>query len=449
MRKNRIWPVLLAALLPLLLSGCMMSASVEELYSLPQLPEEYQALGKQLDAILASGAEYTAPTAGTNLQSVQLEDLDGDGNEEALAFFRSNSEERPLKIYIFRADGETYEQAAVIEGSGTYIHSIHYEDMDGDGVKEIIVSWRAGTEVQAMAVYVLEDLEPIVSMSAAYARYEVIDLDGDDVKELVILRSGEGDSAGSLADYYDWDGNSLVLQSTARLSMSVAELQWMEVGTLQNGETALFITGRVTGVEETSRAVTDILVYRQPDLTNIVLNSATGVSSQIYRFLNLQPTDINADGVTEVPMPAELPSGTEEIYWKIYWFSYDAEGSMLRQAITYHNQADGWYLVIPDEWDGHFTVIQDNGSTTERATTFYSVNSRQIDKKLLTIYTLTGNNRETQATVNGRSILRRQPNVIYAAEFSADYADWRYAVDREELMECFSPILAQWSTGEE
>ena len=116
---KRKWVFLLAAVLPLLLSGCMLSASVEDLYVLPQLPIEYKDLSAQIDAILADGAEYTSPAAGTNLQSVQLVDLDGDGNEEALAFFRSSSEESPLKIYIFRGKGETYEQAAILFGIHT------------------------------------------------------------------------------------------------------------------------------------------------------------------------------------------------------------------------------------------------------------------------------------------------------------------------------------------
>ena len=448
-RAERWMLLLLLALLPVALGGCMMTASVEDLYTLPRLPEEYQALNARIDEILASGAEYTSPTAGTNLQSVQLEDLDGDGVAEALAFFRSNSEERPLKVYIFRAVDETYEQAAVIEGSGTSIHSINYEDMNGDGVKEILVSWRVSAEVQAMAVYSLQNLEPQLLMSTAYARYEVVDLDGDDMQELVVLRGDESESGASLADYYDWDGGSLLLGSSARLSMSVAELQWVQTGALQNGETAVFVTGRVAGVEETSRAVTDILVYRQPDLANIVLSSDTGVSSQIFRFVSLQPTDINGDGVTEVPQPAELPAEGEETYWKIYWFSYGADGTPERETITYHNLSDSWYLVIPDEWNGHFTVRQDNASTTEHATTFYSVSGRRLSEALLTIYTLTGDNRETQAAAGGRTILRRQAGAIYAVSYTEAYDKWRYAISAEELAENFNPILTQWRIEED
>ena len=442
--------LLLMAALPLLLSGCMLSASVESLYVLPQLPVEYKDLSAQIDAILADGAEYTSPAAGTNLQSVQLVDLDGDGNEEALAFFRTASEESPLKIYIFRSEGDTYEQAAIIDGSGTSIHSIQYVDMDGNGIQEILVVWRVSAEVQTMCVYSMADLKPVQLLSSPYASYEVMDLDGDNVQELLIVHSDEAESGATLADYYDWDGRSLLLKSTAKLSMSVAELQWIQAGTLRGGETAVFVTGRVTGVEETSRAVTDILVYREPDLTNIVLSSSTGVSTEIFRFLNLQPTDINNDGVTEVPMPAALPGDTGgEAYWKIYWRSYDAAGEPAHQAITYHNLTDSWYLLVPEEWDGHFTVRQDNTSTMEHATTFYSVSGDRIESELLTIYTLTGSDRETQAVKDGRAILRRQPTTVYAVRFASGYDQWRYAIDESSFIERFSAIVTQWNLGED
>ena len=441
--------VLFSAILPLL-TGCMMTASVEDLYSLPQLPTEYQALSAKIEAILAAGAETTSPTSGANLQSVQLEDLDGDGVQEAIAFFRNNNDERPMKICIFRALGETYEQASVIEGSGTSIHSIRYLDMNGDGVKEILVSWRVSAEVQALAVYRLASLQPEILMSAAYARFETIDLDNDDVLELVVLRSDETESVASVADLYDWDGESIILRSSARLSVTVSELQWVQEGTLENGECAVFVTGRVAGVEETSRAVTDILVCREGELSNIVLSQTTGVSSQIARFVNLQPMDINGDGATEIPMPAALPTedGGEE-KWKIYWFSFSADGTATRREITYHNQTDSWYLLIPNEWDGHFALVQNNADTNAHTTTIYSLRGSRIGSPVLTIHTFTGENREAQAVRSGGTILRRQPNAVYTVSYHVDYFGWRYAVSEEDVVERFNAITTQWSMGEE
>jgi len=449
MTRRTVWIWL--CLLPLALCGCMMSASPEDLYALPQLPKEYESLNAHLSEILSSGAEYAPPQAGGNLPAVQMVDLDGDGSDEVLAFFRVNSAERPLKIYVFQAAGDDYVEAALLEGTGTSFHSVRYEDMDGDGVQEILISSRVSTEVQAVSVYTMKDLEPLRLMSTPYARYEVVDLDGDDDQELVVLRSDESEAGLSLADFYDWDdGNSsLQLHSTARLSVSVAALQWMQVGALREGETAVFVTGRDAGADETSRAITDILVYRQPELINIALSSDTGVSSQIFRFLNLQPTDINGDGATEVPRPAALPSEPgEEEYWKIYWHSYHIDGSDELQATTYHNQTDNWYLLIPEAWDGHFTVRQSNASSAVHATTFYTVRGRTLGDELLTIYTLTGTNRESQAAKTGRAILRRRTDIVYAVSFSDTYDSWRYAVERSVIEENFKPIDKRWSMGE-
>ena len=456
MLKKKIILLLAAAFLPLLLSGCMLSASADELYALPQLPEEYQALRARIAEVLDSGAEYAAPQAGGNLPPVQMVDLNGDGNDEALAFFRVSSEERPLRIHIFQAVDDDYRQAAVIEGSGTAIHSVRYEDMDGDGVREILVSWRVSAEVRSLSIYSMQNLEPLPLMSAPYARYELSDLDGDDDLELVLLRSDDTEAGLTVADYYDWDSgySGLSLRSTARLSASVASLQGIRAGALMEGEKAIFVTSRDTGTNDTSRAVTDILAYRNPDLVNIVLSSDTGVSTQTFRYLNpnLLPSDINGDGATDVPRPAALLSdagenGGEE-YWKIYWHSYDLDGSDQRQVITYHNLTDGWYLTIPEGWDNRFTVRQNNVSSAIHATTFYSVRGGQTEDELLTIYTLTGTDREAQAAKSGRAILRRMGDTVYAVSYSSQYEQWRWAVEPSTVAEGFAPIVKRWSMSE-
>ena len=457
MLKKKLFLLLAAAVLPLLLGGCMMSASADELYALPQLPDEYQALSARLSEVLDGGAEYAAPQAGGNLPPVQMVDLTGDGSDEALAFLRFTSEEKPLRIHIFQAEGEDYRQAAVIEGSGTAIHSVRYEDMDGDGVREILVSWRVSAEVRSLSVYSMKGLEPVLLMSAPYARYEVSDLDGDGGLELVVLRSDDTEAGLTLADYYDWDsGNSgLSLHSTARLSVPVAALQGIRAGALMEGEKAIFVTSRDAGTNDTSLAVTDILAYRSPDLVNIVLDSDTGVSTQIFRYLNpsLLPEDLNGDGATDVPRPAALPSEPdaegETSYWKLYWHSYDIDGADQRQAVTYHNLTDGWYLNIPDGWDNRFTVRQTNTSSTVHKTTFYSVRGGRIADELLTIYTLTGTDREAQAIKSGRSILRRMGgDTVYAVSYTGAYKEWRYAVEPGVVAENFKPIVKRWSMSE-
>lgn len=445
----RNWSRVLAGavclLLPLVLTGCMFTASFEDLYEVPQLPNEYTELRGQIESILSDGAEYATPTSGSNIQSVQLVDLDGDGVEEALAFFRNSNEEKPLKIYIFRAAEDSYEQAALIEGSGTAIHSVSYVDMDGDGIREIIVGWRVNAESQAVGVYSIRNFEPKLLMEGLYTQYEVLDFDGDGMQEMILLRSDtEGDP---VAEYYDWEAQSLQVHSFARLSMTMAELERVDVGALRGGETALF----VTGVAEDTQAITDILTYHQDTITNIVRNDVTGVSSEIFRYTDLWPQDIDGDGVTEVPMPVRLPSSSGvpgDTYWQVVWRNYNTRGQGGVAATTYHNTTDGWYLVLPEEWDGQIAVRQVY-STDERGIVFSVISlDGESFQDFLGIYTISGSNREYKAARNNRFVLKRQVDTIYTAAFLDGNDGWQYAISQENLNERFHLIIREWDPGE-
>ena len=305
-RIQRMLTAVAGLLLLLSASGCGFSFSPTDLYSLPQLPEEYTELNSSLNQLLESGAEYAAPVSGSNIQPVQLEDLDGDGEEEALAFFRNSADEKPLKIYIFTAGKQGYEQAAVIEGTGTSIYSIAYEDLDQDGRKELLVGWRVNTDLLALSVYTLRSGEPEeLVQGTSYVKYAVNDLNQDGLWELVVLRADE--EGNGIADYYCWQEEEFQLRTSARITSTMAELSQqgrVKSGVLQDGTPALF----VTGVEESAWMVTDILTVKNGELVNILLSDVTGVSSEIAPFSSLYPEDINGDGITEVPHPEPIPA---------------------------------------------------------------------------------------------------------------------------------------------
>lgn len=170
---------LVTGILALALSGCMFTTPEASLYRLPKLAGEYESLETQIDALLSTGGEYAAPTSGSNLQSVQMIDLDGDGVEEAVAFFRFPNDEKPMKIYIFKAKGDSYEQYARIEGTSSLIYSVNYADLDGDGLREILVGYRSSSDVQGLSIYPMTAGSPEALLITGYSRYANIDMNGD------------------------------------------------------------------------------------------------------------------------------------------------------------------------------------------------------------------------------------------------------------------------------
>ena len=435
-----------ALLLALSLSGCggfNIEFNPEELYALPELPAKYTELNARLNAILEDGAEYAAPMSGANIQPVQLTDLDGDGQQEAIAFFRKAEDEKPLKIYIFSAKGDSYEQSAVIEGSGASVYSVVYTDLDGDGRTELIVGWRVNAELQALSVYALDAAGPQELLrSVSYVRYASIDLDGDGLRELVVLHADE--EGDGVADCYDWRTGTLAAQSPARISVTMAELSQqgrLTTGTLKGGTPALF----VTGVTEQSGAVTDILALRNGELTNIVLSEATGVSGEIAPFYGLYPMDINGDGWTEVPAPASSDGAPP--FHRIDWRAFGLDGAGEAAAATYHCVEDGWYLQLPEAWVGRVETERSSVGG-DAGVTFYVLNEEGArGAAILRITALTGTGREVRATRGNRFPLSRQSDVIYTAELP-ESPPWDQAMTAEEVREAFSLIAREWIPGD-
>ena len=451
MQRAKKWAALLLMMsLSLVLAGCAMpklTLDPEELYALPELPARYTTLNQQLNAIQESSAEYAAPVSGSNIQPVQMVDLDGDGREEALAFFRQSDGEKPLKIYVFTDNGNSYTQTAVIEGSGLAVYSIAYSDMNGDGRMELIVGWRVSMDLQALTVYALEPGGARELARSNYVKYAVADLNGDGMQELTVFRANQ-DGVGA-ADCYLWKNGALTLSSTIRVSMTMAELSQqgkVTVGTLRSGEPALF----VTGVAEGMRAMTDVLLLRGGELNNAVLSPTTGVSGESSRFRALYPADINGDGVTEVPRTAalyceELEGDTAQ---RVDWISFDAAGAAIRVLSTYHAIEDGWYLQLPDGWADTIYVGR-SASADEASVTFYMGDSRdQSYTPVLRITTLSGSNRERLAVRTGRFILGRNGGVIYAGELLKGNEGWADGVTEDEVRNAFSLIAPEWSDGD-
>lgn len=419
-----------AVLLALLLSGCTFNTTAESLFTLPQLPLEYTDLSRQINELIAGGYEYASPASGRNIQSVQMVDLDGDGDEEAVAFFRRSSDEKQLKIIIFRANNDTYDRFCTIESSGTSVDSVYYRDLTGDGQRELVVGWRISTDVQTVAVYHVAQ-EPTVLLQSGYVRYSIEELDGDGIPSLLLLRTDEG--GGSVAEFYSWRDESMAVTYTAHLSGTMADLTQGSVvsGKLSEETPAVF----VTGVNEENMAVTDVLIYREGSgLVNVAVDRRTGSSGIAFEYMQLRPQDIDDDGVTEIPSPATPQSGDG----LVHWLHLDRYGNTSVAAATYHNFSGDWYFTLPEEWRGRVSVQTYELSANEWQTTL------QVDgDAVAAIFTLSGENRENRALRGNRVVLRRQTATVYAGEILPQGAQW--GLTEEFLRQNFHLTIQQWA----
>ena len=132
------------------------------------------------------------------------------------------------------------------------------------------------------------------------------------------------------------------------------------------------------------------------------------------------------------------------LFRSVQWMQYDLWGEATVVSTTYYNGEDGWYLEMPEGWQGRVALSRlDNSGSGERGVLFYPYSAQQSEgvamRPFLSIYRLTGPNRMTRANAEGRFILLEEDDVIYAAQFH-DGSGWDCGVDQEGLRALFHLI---------
>lgn len=433
----------------LALSGCF-SNTVDELYCPPKLPQDYVQLDARINALREElGAEYASPKTGGNTAPVQLQDLDGDGQSESIVtFFRAGSGEQPLKIYVFRRNADnSYDVAHTIQGDGLAIQSVKYVDLDGDGDKEIVVSWRMGARQFLLTPYQLTQAGAMQLAEISYNHgYTDCDLNQDNLRELMVFRVDDTAPDNGWAELYAYSDGQVALTASAPLSNNAGGDASIREGSLKDSIPAVYISSK-----SGDGTVTDVFALRKGELQNITLDERTGVSAQTLRYVEISPADINRDGILELPEPVALkeyaPTGTASNFWLIRWRQFNVDGGSQVVQTTYHNFSDGWYLAVPDNWVSQVTISRDDSRSSqgERAVVFshWNGNENIPPREFLRVYRLEGENRELRAERGERFVLLRSSRLIYAAEFTD--IGWDSGVARETLGSRFALSRTEWS----
>ena len=424
--------VLLLAALLFCLSGCY-SGNIDQFFSLPMASEEYRQLQSLIDEELASGSEYAAPTHGSYRQSVQLSDVDGDGADEALAFFRDAA--KNPRINIYDSENGEYRLVLSLSGEGSSIERIDYADLTGDGRKELLVSWQISAGVSVLSVYSLAGWSGNALLSTDSTEFVTGDINSDGCDELLNLRAAN--STTYLIDQYTFPLGQEPQATSAALSADISALQRLRIIKIAGDAPALLAESTLT----TGDLVSDLFVCRDGSLINLTMNRTTQISETRRSYSLVYAQDIDGDGCTEIPHPQQLYSRGDEVFWSIAWFRYDASGRASTVMTTYHCVTENWYLVLPSGWDVGLTVRRDDSVSGERAVILSRLRSDGSLEDYVAIYAITGENRYERSKLESRFLLQEEGTTVYAAEI----LDGK--TDENTIRSRFHVIYTDWSSG--
>ncbi len=422
------------------LAGCSMPA-VEQMYRLPKRSEDYNNLQSAIDTAM-SGLEYCAPLTGENQQTVQMADLDGDGQDEYLLFAKGN-QDKPLKILVFKDVDDTFVNICNVECNGSAFDQIEYVDMDNNDGVEIVVGRQLSDQViRSASVYTLSDGELLQLTSVNYTKFLTVDMDGNSFAELFVLRPGQTETDSGVAELYCMHNGVIERYNEVNMSQPADKLKRLIVGKLVGGKTAVYVASAVGD----TALITDVYTLLDGKLANVTLSNESGTSIQTMRNFYVYADDIDNDGIVELPSLITMKplSGvvSADMHHLIRWYAMTPDGAEVDKMYTYHNFVGGWYIQMDGRWSMRLVALN-LGYQTE----FYIWDENFISaQKLMTVSAFTGQSREEQGLSQGRFILHKTESVVYSALLESCAEE--YGLDREKVVYSFRMIQQDWKTGE-
>lgn len=438
MRRNRIFLCVLLCLA--LLTGCRIR-TVDQMYRLPRRSESYNDLQSAIDSAM-NGLEYCAPVSGEYQQTVQMADLDGDGEQEYLLFAKGGRE-HPLKILIFKEQEGRYVHTETVECSGTAFDQVNYVQMDGKSGVELVVGRQLSDQVlRTVSAYSFHSGEQELILSANYSKFLPVDLDMDGLMELFVLHPGPEESGKGLAQYYKIGTVGSERSVEVEMSMPVSNIKRVLVGKMFGGQTAVYVASTV----DESTIITDVYALSGGELRNVTFSNESGTSVHTLRNYYIYADDIDGDGETELPslipmVPTTGARGTGRNDL-IRWYTMTVMGDEIDKLYTFHDFDGGWYLELDGDLAPRISVERQGSEYT-----FHIWNEDFTEQeKLMTIFIFTGQHREEAAAEPGRTVLLKTDSTIYCVTVEENAK--AYGITDNSVVNGFQLISLDWKTGD-
>ncbi len=361
--------------LTLCLCGCdFFTADTIELLSPPALSEDFKYISKAINESVKTDYLMEYPQSGSNRSAVVQKDIDGDGVNEAFAFYSTkDGETEIMNINAVCFNDEKWKSTSVQTIVAAGVHRVEFCDLDQDGISEILVGWKIySTSEMQLSVYSFKDGVLTQRMLNRYNHFVICDLDENNTEDILIIDT-DTKKQQNTASLYSFSEGAVVQIGKCALDSKVQSFGHPKVSELSSGKAAVYIDS-VKGIG----AITEVIIYEKGKLLNPLYDEELLETVKTLRAASLSTRDFNGDGVLEIPIQLNVPSVIEnKAAEKLYltnWCSFNGE-LLTTQATSMVNLIDGYYFNLPSKWVGNIAVLKD---TDNRIREIYSYDNEAM-----------------------------------------------------------------------
>ncbi len=339
--------------------GCSfrISSSVDELIS-PISPFGDNAdIKNAMDEFAAKGYSLKTPHNGDYIAAYSFYDLDGDGTDEALAFYEPYDNLGTVNMAVISRSDKKWKVIENTQGMGVDVYSLNFADVDGDGASEIIVCWDtiSNSTNHELAIYEFGSAGKLRCFydDLTVNNYIAVDMVGDKTPELLMFELNSGDYSSAKAELYSFKNKKAKFISETKLDSHITSYVNITIETV-DGKNRVYADA--IGSNGTSM-LTEILRWSTgyDAIISPYYNYQTGLTSDSTRSIMITSRDIDGDGRLEVPIDdksvKKLPKDVACLNWRVY-----DDGPMLHVGYSLVPKNDGYLVNIPDSIISDITV---------------------------------------------------------------------------------------------
>ena len=353
---------LACVLLCLLLAGCSMpgeQVQVEELLRAPKLYGDYGDVQTALNDWLGESAQLKYPMQGDLLSPFLLQDLDGDGRQDAAVLYTTAQSSNVCIAILQKDDADIWHVRQNVEGLADTVESVGLAQLQPGDATQLVVGYTAAQGDHYLAVYSYTDGVLSTILEQQYQQYLVEDITGGGNQDLILMSTLEDGGVQIELLTVDKEGS---FQQVAVMGLSAnrfAGCASVAAGVGADGRHYLVLDGW-TGISGNNLA--SVLLRFDEDTQQMVpadqISTEKLYTASLRNVPSLVSQDLDGDGIVEIPtQPDEaglLNMSQSRRMDFIVWMDYTSPHP--EKSFGLLDEETNCYIELPMEWEGNLKL---------------------------------------------------------------------------------------------
>lgn len=353
---------LACVLLCLLLAGCSMpgeQVQVEELLRAPKLSGDYGDVQTALNDWLGESAQLKYPMQGDLLSPFLLQDLDGDGRQDAAVLYTTAQSSNVCIAILQKDDADIWRVRQNVEGLADTVESVGLAQLQPGDATQLVVGYTAAQGDHYLAVYSYTDGVLSTILEQQYQQYLVEDITGGGNQDLILMSTLEDGGVQIELLTVDKEGS---FQQVAVMGLSAnrfAGCASVAAGVGADGRHYLVLDGW-TGISGNNLA--SVLLRFDEDTQQMVpadqISTEKLYTASLRNVPSLVSQDLDGDGIVEIPtQPDEaglLNMSQSRRMDFIVWMDYTSPHP--EKSFGLLDEETNCYIELPMEWEGNLKL---------------------------------------------------------------------------------------------